>query len=399
MSRFDYAIAGGGLIGLATALKIQAAAPRTRVVVLEKEPQAGMHQSTHNSGVLHCGLYYKPGSMKARMAVEGIVEMIAFCERHGIPHEVCGKVVVATNALEESRLDDLYSRGQANGLRGLVRLDQAGLRRIEPHAAGRTALLVPQEGIVDYRAVCDTMVRLIRENNGEVRCGHRVVKLEVRPRGWVVGTSQGEIDAGFFINCGGLHCDRVARLAGEVFGMQIVPFRGEYYELAPSARGLVRHLIYPVPDPAFPFLGVHFTRLIHGGVECGPNAVLAFSREGYRFSQINPVDLAQTLAFSGLWRFLRRYPRMAWQEFAQSLSRGRFCRALQKLIPEVREDDLVPGGAGVRAQAMTRRGDLVQDFHLLHGPRSIHVLNAPSPGATASLTIGNHIAQQARIGP
>ena len=390
----DFVIVGGGLVGLATAYKLQLAKPGARVVVLEKESRTGAHQSTHNSGVLHCGLYYQPGSLKARLSVEGIAEMVEFCARHEVDHEVCGKVVVATNEAEESRLDALLSRGAANGLRGLRKLTQAELRVIEPHAAGVAAGLVPQEGIVDYRGVCHTLERCIREKGGTIQTSGRVIRLEQRSGGWLAETTSGAVEGKFLINCAGLHCDRVAELAGEHSELQIVPFRGEYYRLKPAAAGLVRNLIYPVPDPAFPFLGVHFTRLIHGGTECGPNAVLAFAREGYRLRDVNLRDLAQTLTYPGLWRFLRRYPSMAWGEFRQSLSRARFCQALQKLVPDIREEHLEAGGAGVRAQAMLPSGELVQDFHLIRRPNALHVLNAPSPAATASLAIGAHIVRE-----
>jgi L-2-hydroxyglutarate oxidase len=273
-------------------------------------------------------------------------------------------------------------------------LDRAGLAAIEPCAAGVSAALVPQEGIVDYRAVCDAMAGLIRGQEGEIRTGAKVVQLEHRPEGWIATTSAGKVESRFLVNCAGLHSDRMAALAGERPDVQIVPFRGEYYELTDEAKGMVRNLIYPVPDPAFPFLGTHFTRLIQGGVECGPNAVLAFAREGYRMRTINPRDLAETLLYPGLWRFLRRYPAMAWDESAKSFFRKSFCRSLQKLVPDIRDHHLQPGGAGVRAQAMTRDGQLVQDFQLIRRPAALHVLNAPSPAATASLAIGAYIARE-----
>jgi len=292
----------------------------------------------------------------------------------------------------------LLRRGAANGLQGLRKLNQTELRAVEPHAAGTAAVLVPQEGIVDYQAVCDTMARNLREKGGEIRTSAEVTRLEHRSNGWVAATSAGVFEGRFLVNCAGLHCDRVAESSGEARTLQIVPFRGEYYKIAPAATNLVRNLIYPVPDPAFPFLGVHFTRLISGGVECGPNAVLAFAREGYRMSTINSRDLAQALAYPGLWRFLRRYPSLAWHEFVQSFSKQRFCQALQKLVPEIREEHLTTGGAGVRAQAMLPNGDLLQDFHLIRRPSALHVLNAPSPAATASLAIGAHIANQIATG-
>ncbi len=385
-------IVGGGLVGLATAWRLLERHPGLEVTLLEKEAQVGAHQSTHNSGVLHCGLYYKPGSAKARLAVRGIRQMVAFCRAEGIPHDICGKLVVATRPEELPRLDELLRRGAANGLQGLRRLDPAEMRRLEPHVGGLAAAHVPEEGIVDYRAVCDRLAAGVQERGGRMATGARVTRLERRGAEWVAGTPVGEFAAAFLINCAGLHCDRVAALAGERREVRIVPFRGEYYQLRPERQGLVRHLIYPVPDPKFPFLGVHFTRLIHGGVEAGPNAVLAFAREGYTRTTVNLRDLADALTFPGLWRFLVRYPAMVRTELAQSFSRARFCRALQRLVPEIRPHDLAPGGAGVRAQAMTPAGKLVQDFHLVRRDHALHVLNAPSPAATASLAIGEEIA-------
>lgn len=390
----SFLVVGGGLVGLATAHKLQRRVPRARVTLLEKEARVGAHQSTHNSGVLHCGLHYRPGSLKARLAVEGIRQMVAFCRAHAIPHEICGKVVVAVTADEVPRLDELLRRGQANGLDGLQRLDSAGLKRIEPHAAGVAAARVPQEGIVDYQAVCDTLERLVREGDGRVVTGAKVRALTERADGWTAQTEAGEYSSDVVVTCAGLHADRVAALAGERQALRIVPFRGEYYRLSAEAQHLVRHLIYPVPDPSFPFLGVHFTRLVRGGVECGPNAVLAFAREGYSAGRIDLVDLADALGFPGLWRFIRRHRAMVGRELLQSLSRARFCRALQRLVPELRPADLRPGGAGVRAQAMSPAGELLQDFEIVRRPRALHVLNAPSPAATASLAIADHVVEQ-----
>jgi L-2-hydroxyglutarate oxidase len=393
----DFLVVGAGLVGLSVALKLQERFPGRTVTVLEKETAVGRHQSTHNSGVLHCGLYYKPGSLKARMAVSGIQEMTAFCRENGIAHEICGKVVVATNTEELPRLDDLQRRGAENGLTGLRRLSGEELREIEPHVAGIAGLQVPQEGIVDYQAVCDTMARLIAAAGGRVQTGTQVLRLRQDSGVWRVETTAGDFAGRFLVNCAGLHSDRICRLAGGTPNVRIIPFRGEYYKIRPERQILVRHLIYPVPDPSFPFLGVHFTRLIHGGVECGPNAVLAFAREGYSLGKINVRDLAGTLAYPGLWRFLRRFPSIAFGELAQSLSRTRFCRALQRLVPEIQPEDLAPGGAGVRAQAMTPTGDLVQDFALLPARNALHVLNAPSPAATASFAIGTYIAAQIEL--
>ena len=381
------------MVGLATALRLQERFQGARVVVLEKEKVTGAHQSTHNSGVLHSGLYYKPGSLKARLAVRGIQQMVEFCREQGVPHEICGKVVVATEESEIPRLDELLRRGQANGLTGLRRLDVAGLRAIEPHAAGIAAAHVPQEGIVDYAAVIRAMERLIVERGGNVVMSAKVTGMRLAGE-WRVESRAGMYEAKFIVNCAGLHCDRVSRLAGENEDVRIVPFRGEYYELRSEAAGLVRHLIYPVPDPAFPFLGVHFTRMLKGGVECGPNAVLAFAREGYRASNLNVRDLAEVAVYPGLWRFLRRYPQMAVSELLRSFSQERFCRSLQRLVPDVRTRDLIRGTAGVRAQAMNSAGDLLQDFHLVKREKALHVLNAPSPAATASLAIAEHIVSE-----
>jgi L-2-hydroxyglutarate oxidase len=385
-------VVGGGLVGLATAWRLLERRPNLSLTLLEKEERLGAHQSTHNSGVLHCGLYYQPGSAKARLAVRGIEQMVEFCRREAVPHEVCGKLVVATRPEEVPRLDELLRRGAANGLRGLRRLEGAELRAYEPHVTGVAGALVPQEGIVDYAAVVDRLAQRVRDRGGRIETGARVKALTRRGTTWRALTPRGEFAGEWLVNCAGLHGDRVAALAGERREVRIVPFRGEYYRLRPDRSGLVRNLIYPVPDPKFPFLGVHFTRLIHGGVEAGPNAVLALAREGYRFSTVNVRDLADALSFAGLWRFLWRHREMVTQELLQSLQRERFCASLQRLVPELRPDDLAPGGAGVRAQAMTPAGQLVQDFHLLRRDHALHVLNAPSPAATASLAIGEEIA-------
>jgi len=385
-------IIGGGLVGLATALKLARRATGASVTVLEKEAAVGQHQSGHNSGVLHAGLYYKPGSLKARLAVTGIQEMIAFCREHGVPHEICGKLVVASNDAELLRLRDLHVRGQQNGLQGLRLLNRDEMREIEPHVGGIAALRVPQEGIVDYAKVCEAMRKEIETAGGSVVLRAKVTRLQLRNGDWQVESTAGAFEADFVINCAGLHTDRVSQLAGEKREVRIVPFRGEYYKIKAARQHLVRNLIYPVPDPQFPFLGVHFTRLIQGGIEAGPNAVLAFAREGYRKSDINLADLWDALTFSGLWRFLGKHRRMSWGELRRSFSRRLFCESLQRLVPDVREDDLEPGGAGVRAQAMSPAGELVQDFNLVERPQALHVLNAPSPAATASLAIGEEIA-------
>jgi L-2-hydroxyglutarate oxidase len=387
-------IIGGGLVGLATAWQLLRSRRVPSLTLLEKEPRVGAHQSTHNSGVLHAGLYYKPGSLKARLAVEGIREMTAYCREKNIPHEICGKVVVAVDESEVPRLRELEARGQANGLTGLRRLDRDALRAIEPHAAGVAALHVPEEGIVDYAAVCEALAEDIAAMNGRLVTEAKVTELRETTDGWIAATTAGEFPGDFLINCAGLQSDRVCRLAGLDPADRIVPFRGEYYQLRPEAAHLVRHLIYPVPDPKFPFLGVHFTRLISGGIEAGPNAVLALAREAYRKTQWNARDLSEALSFPGLWKFLARHPRMAWDEGIRSLSKNLFCRSLQRLVPDLRVEDLAPGGAGIRAQAISSGGELVQDFRLVSGPRALHVVNAPSPAATACLAIGREVTQR-----
>jgi L-2-hydroxyglutarate oxidase len=388
-------VIGGGVVGLATAYHLGARFPGARITLLEKETGVGRHQTGHNSGVLHCGLYYKPGSVKARLAVEGIRQMVAFCRENGVPHEVCGKLVVAADESELDRLRALQERGTANGLEGLRWLGRDEMREIEPHVGGVAALRVPQEGIVDYPMVCEALVRKLAERGTRVTTGARVMRLRQSGGGWIAETPAGEFAGDFVINCAGLYCDRVAELAGERRDMRILPFRGEYYKLRPERRQLVRHLIYPVPDPRFPFLGVHFTRLIHGGIEAGPNAVLAFAREGYTKTDFNAVDLFDALSYGGFWRFLRKYPSMAWYELRRSFSRELFCRSLQRLVPEIRADDLATGGSGVRAQAIAPEGEIVQDFRFIARPNALHVLNAPSPAATASLAIGAAVVEMA----
>jgi L-2-hydroxyglutarate oxidase len=389
----SFAIVGGGIVGLATAYKLSERFPAARVTLLEKESGVGRHQTGHNSGVLHCGLYYKPGSVKARLAVSGIRQMVAFCRENAIPHEICGKLVVAADDTEVERLRALEERGKANGLEGLRWMTREEMREIEPHVGGVAALRVPQEGIVDYARVCAKLVAKLAVRGVRVVTNARVGRSLPSGGGWKLETTAGEFTADFLINCAGLHCDRVAELAGERRDVRILPFRGEYYKIRPERQQLVRHLIYPVPDPSFPFLGVHFTRLIHGGIEAGPNAVLAFAREGYKKTDFRPADLWDALTYGGFWRFMRRYPSMCWYELRRSFSRELFCRSLQRLVPEIQPADLDTGGSGVRAQAISPEGDIIQDFRFITRPNALHVLNAPSPAATASLAIGQYIAE------
>jgi L-2-hydroxyglutarate oxidase LhgO len=390
----DITITGGGIVGLATAHRLLEARPNLKLLLLEKEPKLAAHQTGNNSGVLHAGLYYKPGSAKAQCAVQGLQQMLAFCRTHGIAHDQCGKIVIATETGELPRLENLWERGNANGLQGLRKLNPAQIREIEPHAAGIAAIHVPQEGIVDYPAVCEKLGDLIRHAGGEIRTNTRVEKLVANSAGWTIETSAGDFQSKFVIACGGLHADRLVRAAGQKPSAKIIPFRGEYYVLKKERQHLVRNLIYPVPDPKFPFLGVHFTRLIHGGIEAGPNAVLAFAREGYKWTNVNLRDLAESLCFPGLWKFLAKYPSLCGYEIRRSLSRAEFTRSLQKLVPDIRAEDIEPGGAGVRAQAMTPDGKLVEDFHFEEASGILHVVNAPSPAATASLAIGARITEK-----
>ncbi|HBH03410.1 MAG TPA: L-2-hydroxyglutarate oxidase [Candidatus Rokubacteria bacterium] len=388
---YDIAIVGGGIVGLATARALRERAPRARLVLLEKEPRLATHQTGHNSGVIHSGIYYRPGSHKARLCVEGKQLMYRFCEEHGIRVERCGKVVVATSEAEVPRLMTLHARGLANGV-PVELLEPAHLRELEPHAAAVRALASPSTGIVDYGEVAAAMARELAEGGVAIETGARVVSVARTGDGLELGAGRLAVRARRLVNCAGLYSDAVARLAGARPDVRIVPFRGEYYMLRSDRRDLVRGLVYPVPDPAFPFLGVHLTRTIHGDVEAGPNAVLAFAREGYRFLRLHPRELAGTLAYPGFWRMARRHWRMGTYEMYRSLSKPAFVRALQRLVPALEADDLAAGGAGVRAQAVSADGSLVDDFRIVAGADAIHVLNAPSPAATASLAIGRHLA-------
>jgi (S)-2-hydroxyglutarate dehydrogenase len=394
-SHHDLIIIGGGIVGLGVALEIARRFPRCRLLVLEKEDRVARHQTGHNSGVIHSGVYYKPGSLKARLCVAGAAAMVEFCREHGIPYEVCGKVIVATGEDELPRLEELRRRGEANGLTGLRMIGPEELREIEPNATGLRALVVPSTGITDYARVCEKYAELVAAAGSTVLTSARATGIKRSTNEIVVETPKGAFSATAMINCAGLFSDRIARMAGDDPGVMIVPFRGEYYDLTRERASLVRALIYPVPDPRFPFLGVHFTRRITGKVDAGPNAVLALAREGYRHTNINPRDLASTLSFSGFWRMARRHWRNGIDEWHRSLSKAAFVRALQRLLPAVGENDLVPGGSGVRAQALKPDGSLVDDFQFVPSGKVLHVLNVPSPAATASLTIGKAIVDMA----
>ncbi|MBI3329296.1 MAG: L-2-hydroxyglutarate oxidase [Nitrospinae bacterium] len=393
-SRYDVVVIGGGIVGLATAMALQSA-PRVALAVLEAEDRIGAHQTGHNSGVIHSGLYYKPGSLKARNCVEGRQALYRFCQEHGIAHEHCGKVVVATHARELPALEELERRGRANGLQGVRKLAPQEIREYEPHAAGIAGLLVPETGIVDYTQVAQAFAEVVRTGGGEIQTGARVHRCRRYADELVLETTGGEVHCRSLINCAGLYSDHVARLCGVNPSLQIVPFRGEYYELVPERHDLVKNLIYPVPDPRFPFLGVHFTRLVHGGVEAGPNAVLAFKREGYRWSDISARETLTMVSDLGFWRMAAKYWKTGFGEMYRSLSKKAFVQALRQLVPELRFEDIRPAGAGVRAQAVEPSGALVDDFRMIEAERMIHVLNAPSPAATASISIGQTIAQMA----
>jgi L-2-hydroxyglutarate oxidase len=396
MLKTDLAVVGGGIVGLAVARQYTRRFPGRSVVVLEKEPGVGRHQSGRNSGVLHTGIYYAPGSLKALTCREGRRAMEAFCESEGIPWRRCGKVVVATGEHELGDLQTLYERGRANGV-ACTLVEPERLRELEPHAAGVRAIHVPETGIVDFTAVCERLAQRIAEAGGLVLTGARVRGLRRGPDGVVLKTTHdehAEVVAAQVVNCAGLYSDRITRLSGERPEAKIIPFRGEYYALKPDAHHLVKALIYPVPDPRFPFLGVHFTRMIDGRVECGPNAVLAFAREGYRKGDIRPFELLESLTYSGFLRLIPRYGRLGLTEIWRSVSKPAFVKALRRLVPDIRIEQLVPAPAGVRAQAVRPDGSMVDDFLIQEGERVINVGNAPSPAATASLVIGERIVER-----
>jgi L-2-hydroxyglutarate oxidase LhgO len=397
-SRYNVIIVGGGIVGLAVGLEITQRFPRLRLLLLEKEHRVGRHQSGHNSGVIHSGVYYKPGSLKAKLCVTGAAAMVEFCREHAIPHQVCGKVIVATHEEEFPRLEELRRRGDANGLTGLQSIGPEELREIEPNASGLRALVVPATGITDYAAVCDKYAEIITARGETILTSTEVTGIKRYGDEITVETSRGAFSGKSLINCAGLFSDRISRMAGDDPQVMIVPFRGEYYDLIPERSSLVRSLIYPVPDPRFPFLGVHFTRRISGSVDAGPNAVLAFRREGYKRTDFNLRDLGSSLIFPGFWRMAAKNWRSGLDEFHRSFSKPAFVRALQRLVPEVGDEDLVPGGSGVRAQALTREGALVDDFQFVPSGRMLHVLNVPSPAATASLLIGRTIVSTAADG-
>jgi len=390
---YDCSVIGGGIVGLSVAMSVLRRQPGLKLILLEKEDKLALHQTGRNSGVIHSGIYYKPGSFKARFACEGNRTMTEFCQQYDIPYKICGKVIVATCQKEVPALENLYRRGQENGLK-IVRLSSEEVREFEPHVQCIGGIRVPSAGIVSYRAVCSKLAELIQNQGGQIQTGVRVESIRHQNGVHIIETSRGTFKAKFLINCAGLHSDRAARLAGLNPEARIIPFRGEYYELIPQKRCLVNALIYPVPNPDFPFLGVHFTRMIDGSVHAGPNAVLAFKREGYSKTDANARDLFEILAYSGFWKLVRRHFDEGIKEMWRSTFKRAFVRSLQKLIPDIKSDDLVPSEAGVRAQAVMPTGKLADEFIISRGQMAVHVCNAPSPAATASLEIGRYIVDQ-----
>lgn len=392
MSNHDVVVIGGGIVGLSTALRLKQQRPELKVAVVEKESGPAAHQTGHNSGVIHSGIYYKPGSLKARNCIQGYYDLLEFCQEQHIPFERCGKVIVATRQEQLPALENLYKRGQENGLGGLRHLSGEEVREIEPHCTGIKGIFVPQTGIVDYKVVCERIAKVFQDLGGEVFYNSRVTGISRVQGKVVVATSGGEFQSKLLVNCAGLYCDKIAEMAGLKTDVRIIPFRGEYYALRPEKAYLVKNLIYPVPDPNFPFLGVHFTRRISGEIEAGPNAVLAYRREGYRKSDFHAGELWESLSWKGFRKVAMKYWKTGLGELYRSYSKGAFTRALQELVPEVQESDLEPAGAGVRAQACDREGGLIDDFVIREDEGSIHVLNAPSPAATSGLSIGTTVA-------
>ncbi len=393
--QFDIIIIGSGIVGLATAFKIKRRKPGIRLAIIDKEDKIAAHQTGHNSGVIHSGLYYKPGSLKATNCVNGYQQLIEFCNEHEVPYELCGKIVVATRQEQLPQLDTLYSRGTENGLNGIKRLRKEELQEYEPQVQGLAGLHVPQTGIIDYKAVCGKLAELVFHKETEIKLGEQVKAIKKQKNLTLVATNKNTYTTRLVINCAGLYSDKIAEMAGVKTNIKIIPFRGEYYKLKKGSDHLVRNLIYPVPDPSFPFLGVHFTRMIDGGIEAGPNAVLAYQREGYKKSQVNLKELFETLSWPGFQKVGMKYWKTGMGEMYRSYFKSAFARALQELVPAVEEKDLIPGGSGVRAQACDRSGKLLDDFLILENDSSVNVCNAPSPAATSSLSIGSTVASKA----
>jgi L-2-hydroxyglutarate oxidase len=395
MARYDYIIIGGGVVGLATAWQLLQKKPGLKLAVVEKEQSLAAHQTGHNSGVIHSGIYYKPGSLKAKNCITGYQMLIDFCNTYGVPYDLCGKLIVATNEAEIPELDKLYQRGLENGLDKISSISQGEANEIEPHLKVVKGIKVPYTGIIDYTVVCEKLGELVQNLGGEIFTGHRVEDIVLYSNYATIVTAQQTFECTKYINCAGLYCDKVAGLTQKNMDTRIIPFRGEYFMLKPEKRYLVKHLIYPVPDPSFPFLGVHFTRMIGGEIEAGPNAVFAFKREGYHMWDVDFQEMFESLAWPGFQKVMGKYFKTGMGEFYRSFSKTAFTTALQKLIPELQEDDLIPAEAGVRAQACDKFGGLLDDFKIIHEQHAIHILNAPSPAATSSLSIGSTIADMA----
>ena len=391
--KYDIVVIGAGIVGLATALKLKTQKPALRLLIIDKEQHLASHQTGHNSGVIHSGLYYKPGSLKATNCINGYQQLVNFCQDHGIAYDLCGKIVVATSKEEIPLLKNLYNRGQENGLDGLKMLNKEQLKEYEPHVNGIEGIFVPQTGIVDYKTVAAKYAELIKEKGGEIHLGEKVNDIIPATDNTTVVTNKGEYNTKLVVNCAGLYSDKVAQFTHQKLDVKIIPFRGEYYKLKEEKEYLVKNLIYPVPDPNFPFLGVHFTRMMEGGIEAGPNAVLAFKREGYKKTDINLRELGESLAWPGFQKVAKKYWKTGMGEMYRSFSKAAFTKALQKLMPEIREEDLEPGGAGVRAQACDRNGGLIDDFMILENEYAVNVCNAPSPAATSSLSIGDTVSK------
>jgi (S)-2-hydroxyglutarate dehydrogenase len=390
---YDIVIIGAGLVGLSTAYQLKTKNPTAKILILEKEDDVAKHQSGNNSGVIHSGIYYKPGSLKAKNCIEGYTSIIDFAQKHNISYDLCGKIIVAKNEKELPLLDNIYKRGIDNGLKGLQYLSRQEFQEIEPHCEGIKAIKVPQTGIIDYPAVAQTIKRLFQELDGEIVHLQEVKSITQSHNGILIKTQNNQFEAQKVITCAGLYSDKLSRMTNPANDLQIIPFRGEYYKLKEDKKHLVKHLIYPVPNPEFPFLGVHFTRMTDGNIEAGPNAVLAFKKEGYKFSDFKFSETMETFTWPGFWKIVAKYGATGMGEMYRSLSKAAFTKALQELIPEIQENDLVPGGAGVRAQACNRKGILIDDFDIVKNGHIIHVRNAPSPAATSCLSIGNQISE------
>lgn len=391
----DIVIIGGGIVGLSTAWKLKKKRPELSVLIIEKEKELAQHQTGHNSGVIHSGIYYKPGSAKATNCIQGYHEIINFAKEYGISYDLCGKVIVATDKKELAPMENIYQRGIENGLKGIKKIEAAEIKEIEPHCAGIAGIKVPQTGIIDYPGMCEVLGNLFQEAGGEIQLGEKVKSIQRKGNITIIETNKSSIDCKIVVNCAGLQSDKVASLNEPNLRVKIIPFRGEYYEIKKERQHLVKHLIYPVPDPNFPFLGVHFTRMIKGGVEAGPNAVLAFKREGYKKTDFNLGDTLETFAWPGFRKVAAKYWKTGLGEMYRSFSKAAFTKALQRLIPEIQAHDLIPGGAGIRAQACEKDGGLLDDFSIVENEWMVNILNAPSPAATSSLSIGEQVANMA----